>query len=417
MAQQPVLETHQLGKAWRTYPSGWARAKEVLSLGSMQTHVPFWALRNVDVTVPPGGALGVVGANGAGKSTLLKLFAGATPPTEGALRVKGRVAAMLELGAGFHPDLSGRENALTTGVLLGCGRREMRRLTEEILEFAGVRAAADTPLRTWSSGMAMRLGFATALAVKPELMILDEVLAVGDLDFQKRCVDAVSAFREDGGSLVLVSHSLYDIRQICDQALWLQAGECMAQGDPARVTGLYSAWYGDRAGQRAVDRDASTDPGPDRPRITRVEVLGTQRDGPLDTLESGQDLAVAIYWENPGAEPLQLGVTFTRQDRTLVAASGTQLDGLLVTGSSGVARLELPCFPLLAGRFTPVAHLLDSKGIHRHHERPTARDLLVTAGTRELGLVRVPHRWTLDTGGPAAALPGTRAQDSAEAQA
>ena len=417
MSQQPVLEARGLGKAWRTYPSGWARAKEVLSLGAVQTHDPFWALRNIDVNLPPGGALGVVGANGAGKSTLLKLFAGATPPTEGALRVKGRVAAMLELGAGFHPDLSGRENALTTGVLLGCTRQEMRRKTEEILEFAGVRAAADTPLRTWSSGMAMRLGFATALAVQPDLMILDEVLAVGDLDFQKRCVDAVSDFREGGGSLVLVSHSLYDVRQICDQALWLEGGECSGQGDPARVTGLYSAWYGDRAGQGETVRDAATNPGRDRPRITQVKVHGTRHEGAMDTLESGENLSLEIHWENPKAEPVQLGVTFTRQDRTLVAASGTQLDGLIVRGSRGVARLDLPCFPLLAGRFTPVVHMLDAKGIHRHHEKPTERDLLVTAGTRELGLVRIPSFWSFETEGQGDAIPDGVNQSPAEATA
>lgn len=410
MSHKPVLETKNLGKAWRTYRSGWARAKEVLSLGACQTHEPFWALRNIDLCLPAGGALGVVGANGAGKSTLLKLLAGATPPTTGALRVSGRVAAMLELGAGFHPDLSGRENAMTTGVLLGCTRREMRRKTEELLEFAGVRAAADTPLRTWSSGMAMRLGFATALAVEPDLMILDEVLAVGDLDFQKRCVDSVAAFREGGGSLVLVSHSLYDIRQICDQAIWLQGGECAGQGEPARVTGLYSSWYGDRAGGAGADRDSATNPGPDRPRITAVEVLGVQREEGLDMLESGEDLEIVISWENPFDEPLQLGVTFTRQDRTLVAAAGTELDGITVTGSSGVARLRLPCFPLLAGRFTPVVYLLDSKGIHRHHERATERDLLVTSGTRELGMVRVPHQWKLEGESLRAALPGTVAK-------
>ncbi len=408
-----VLETEGLGKAWRTYRSGLARAAEVLSLGALRTHEPWWALRGVSLSLPRGSALGVVGANGAGKSTLLKLLAGATAPTEGRLRVQGRVAALLELGAGFHPELSGRENALTTGVLLGRTRREMRACMDELLEFAGVREAADSPLRTWSSGMAMRLGFATALFVRPEVLILDEVLAVGDLDFQKKCVDAVASFRRGGGSLVLVSHSLYDVRQICDEAVWLRDGRPAASGEPARVTGLYSAWYGEHA---AGSEDPRLDPGPERPRLRAVELVGACPGEPVDTVTTGQDLAVRIAWENPSEEPLQLGVTFTRQDRTLVSAAGTHAAGQVLRGRAGEATLRLPGLPLLAGRFTVVAHLLDEAGVHRHHERAAERELLVLQERGDLGLVRIPHAWELagsgsDASSATALLPGKRPQE------
>ena len=407
---QTILETQGLGKAWRTYPTGLARAAEVLSLGALRTHRPYWALRDVSLSLPRGAALGVVGANGAGKSTFLKLLAGATAPTEGRLRVAGRVAALLELGAGFHPELSGRENALTTGVLLGRSRREMRACMDELLEFAGVRHAADAPLRTWSSGMAMRLGFATALFVEPEVMILDEVLAVGDLDFQKKCVDAVAAFRRKGGSLVLVSHSLYDVRQICDEAVWLRDGAVASTGDPARVTGLYSAWYGECEDAQG---DPRLDPGPERPRLRSVELEGVTPGDPVDTVETGQPLEVRVAWENPTDSPLQLGVTFTRQDRTLVCAAGTQAAGVVLEGRSGVATLRIPQVPLLAGRFTLVAHLLDEAGVHRHHERAAERELLVLQAGPELGLVQLPHAWSVEAAQEVtpAALPGTAPQE------
>ncbi|MDA0948954.1 MAG: hypothetical protein O2799_10550, partial [Planctomycetota bacterium] len=232
-------------------------------------------------------------------------------------------------------------------------------------------------------------------------------------DFQKKCVDAVASFRRKGGSLVLVSHSLYDIRQICDEAVWLRDGRAAASGEPARVTGLYSAWYGEHA---ASSEDPRLDPGPERPRLRAVELVGACPGEPVDTATTGQDLAVRIAWENPSEEPLQLGVTFTRQDRTLVCAAGTHAAGQALRGRAGVATLRLPALPLLAGRFTVVAHLLDEAGVHRHHERAIERELLVLQESADLGLVRLPHAWDLEASESAAAtapalLPGQRPQE------
>jgi lipopolysaccharide transport system ATP-binding protein len=295
---------------------------------------------------------------------------------------------LLELGSGFHPDFSGRENILMNGVLLGRSRRTMRATLDAILEFAELEGVADAPVRTYSTGMAMRLAFATALGVEPDVLLLDEVLAVGDLAFQEKCIERLFAFRAAGGTLVLCSHSLYDLRQICDRALWLADGRPAGLGDSASVTSAYAAWAGAQgAGQRA-----EVDPGPGRPRITALECRADG--GPVrDAVESGAELELRVSWENPSGRPLALGVTLTRQDRTLLAGLGTHLDGLLLEGSRGCMALTLPRLSLLAGRFQVVAHLFDERGVHRHHERAADAELVVRAATREVGLVRLEHAW------------------------
>tara|TARA_R110002126_G_scaffold11114_33_gene50536 strand:+ start:11210 stop:12415 length:1206 start_codon:yes stop_codon:yes gene_type:complete len=390
-----AIETEGLGKAWRTYGSRRARLVEALSLGALPRHDLFWAIRGVDLALPRGGALGVVGPNGAGKSTLLKLLSGATAPTAGRMRTQGRVAGLLELGSGFHPDFSGRENAFLNGVLLGHGRKAMRKRVDEVIEFAGVQEAADAPVRTWSTGMAMRLGFACAVLAGPEVLVLDEVLAVGDLTFQKRCIDALADFRAKGGTLVLCSHSLYDVRQMCDQALWLNRGAVKAAGEACEVTHAYAAWS-ESTGDAL---DATQEPRSGLPRIASVEVYDDA--GACDRMRTGQSLTVRVAWENPlwtaQAEPLQLGVTFTRQDRTLMCGALTEPQGLQLAGPGGVATLRIPSLELLAGRFTIVAHLLDASGVHRHHERAPKHDLVVQGGGQEVGVVRLVHTWTLET--------------------
>jgi ABC-type polysaccharide/polyol phosphate transport system ATPase subunit len=199
----------------------------------------FTALNDISLTVPKGRTLGVIGRNGSGKSTLLKLVAGITKPSSGTVRVDGRISALIELGAGFHPEISGRENVFINGIMLGLSKRQVAERFDEIVEFAEMQEFIDAPVKTYSSGMYMRLGFAVAIHVDPEVLLVDEVLAVGDEGFTHKCLDKFGEFKRRGKTILLVTHSLGMVERFCDEALWLDAGRIKGSGDPKRIVGAY----------------------------------------------------------------------------------------------------------------------------------------------------------------------------------
>jgi ABC-type polysaccharide/polyol phosphate transport system ATPase subunit len=208
-------------------------------LRDLQPSETFPALTEVSFTVPRGSTYGVIGRNGSGKSTALKLVAGITKPTSGSVRVEGRISALIELGAGFHPEISGRENVFINGIMLGLTKREIRARFDEIVDFAELREFIDAPVKTYSSGMYMRLGFAVAIHVNPDVLLVDEVLAVGDEGFTHKCLDKFAELRRRGKTILLVTHSLNLVERFCDEALWLDAGRALSHGDPKRVVGAY----------------------------------------------------------------------------------------------------------------------------------------------------------------------------------
>ena len=201
----------------------------------------FVALRNITFRIPPGQTVGVVGSNGAGKSTLLSLVAGLCPPDEGTIAVHGRVAPLLQLGAGFHPDLTGSENLKLNAALLGLGAEETAEATSRIVEFADIGPFIDQPLRAYSSGMTLRLAFSIAIHVEPDILIIDEVLAVGDQAFQTKCMNKILEFKEQGKTLLFVSHSTGAVQKLCERALWLDHGELLMDGDAAEVAAAYES--------------------------------------------------------------------------------------------------------------------------------------------------------------------------------
>jgi len=208
-------------------------------LRDLQPSETFPALTGVTFNVPKGSTYGVIGRNGSGKSTALKLVAGITKPTSGTVRVEGRISALIELGAGFHPEISGRENVFINGIMLGLTKREIQERFDEIVDFAELREFIDAPVKTYSSGMYMRLGFAVAIHVNPDVLLVDEVLAVGDEGFTHKCLDKFAEFRRRGKTILLVTHSLNLVERFCDEALWLDAGRALSHGDPKRVVGAY----------------------------------------------------------------------------------------------------------------------------------------------------------------------------------
>src|SRR5437773_430482 len=210
-------------------------------LRDLQPSETFPALTDVSFSVPKGSTYGVIGRNGSGKSTALKIVAGITKPSGGTVRVTGRVSALIELGAGFHPEISGRENVFINGIMLGLTKREIEQKFDEIVEFAELRDFIDAPVKTYSSGMYMRLGFAVAINVNPDVLLVDEVLAVGDEGFTHKCLDKFAEFRRRNKTILLVTHSLSLVERFCDEALWLDEGRAKGHGDPRRVVDAYLA--------------------------------------------------------------------------------------------------------------------------------------------------------------------------------
>jgi len=239
-----AIELSHVSKIYRRYSGKqFATLKSALLqrsiLRELQPNEIFPALEDVSFAVRQGATYGVMGRNGSGKSTALKLVAGITKPTSGTVKVEGRISALIELGAGFHPEISGRENVFINGIMLGLSKREVQDRFDEIVDFAELREFIDAPVKTYSSGMYMRLGFAVAINVDPDVLLVDEVLAVGDEGFTHKCLDKLGEFRRRGKTILLVTHSLNLIERFCDEALWLDAGRARTHGDPKRVVGAY----------------------------------------------------------------------------------------------------------------------------------------------------------------------------------
>lgn len=238
-----VIQLRGVGKAFRVrrHPPLIAEALHRRLLCRNAGREVFWALREIDLEIRRGESVALIGANGAGKSTLLSLIAGTTAPTEGSVGVHGRIGALLELGAGFHPDLTGRENIRLLGSLLGMDRNRIESRFDSIVDFSGMAAFLDAPLRTYSSGMEIRLGFAVTIHSDPDILIVDEVLAAGDQRFQERCASFLEAFRAAGGTTLLVSHERRRAREVCDRAVWLKAGRVRADGPIEEIVPAYEA--------------------------------------------------------------------------------------------------------------------------------------------------------------------------------
>lgn len=247
-----TITVSNLGKAYKQYPTRWSRLAEWITPGHKPRHALKWVLQGINFSVTPGEAVGIIGINGAGKSTLLKMITGTTQPTTGNVHMTGRVAAMLELGMGFHPDFTGRQNAFMAGQLLGYSVEEIARLMPEIEAFAEIGDYIDQPVRVYSSGMQVRLAFSVATAHRPDVLIVDEALSVGDAYFQHKSFDRIREFRKQGTTLLIVSHDKGAIQSICDRAILLNAGQLAMEGEPEAVMDYYNALLADHQNQNVT---------------------------------------------------------------------------------------------------------------------------------------------------------------------
>jgi lipopolysaccharide transport system ATP-binding protein len=358
-----------------------------------------FALRDVSLTVGAGESVGVIGANGSGKSTLLKLVAGTTRPTTGRVEVEGRVSALLELGVGFHPDFTGRENAYLTGSILGLSRKELERLMPAIAEFADIGPFFDAAVKTYSSGMYMRLAFTVAVHVDPDVLLVDEVLAVGDEFFQRRCFERIADFRARGKTIMFVSHDLGAVARICDRAILLDHGRIQAEGDVRQVIDSYanSVRYredGGMSSEKGAKRWGSGEVTLESIRIVNGDGQETRllRSGTPATVELG-------YLAREPVENVEFGVCIFREDGLTVYGSNTSVDGvpLRLDPGRGTVRYLIPRLDLLEGRYVldVTARSDDGSATYDYHAK--THRFTVYGGPGDVGMVRLPHEWQIET--------------------
>ncbi|NOZ77942.1 MAG: ABC transporter ATP-binding protein [Acidobacteria bacterium] len=388
-----------LSKTYRVFASPKERVRRVLGLHAR--FLDFDALADVSLGISKGEAVGIVGENGAGKSTLLKIISGTTAPTSGTVEVTGKVASILELGAGFHQDFSGRDNAILYGALMGFDGKAMAQRLEQIIEFAELGEFIDHPIKVYSTGMTMRLGFAVATHVNPDVLIIDEALAVGDGYFQKKCVDRLLQIKDEGTTILFCSHSMYYVTMFCDRAVWLDHGRVRRHGTAKEVVEEYETFLLER-GMRRLDGPGEVDSGPGSQlkvgRIARV-LMGeheTGEDGVV--LDPGDPLTVTVLVESlRTSESFQVGVALITVDGRCVFAASSKWDGMahLEGQSHYTVRLEIPALPVAAGTFNLSVYLLDETGLHVHDQVVLPHCIRVASRQWTPSLLELEHHWSV----------------------
>jgi lipopolysaccharide transport system ATP-binding protein len=410
----------RLSKTYRIYDSAGERLRALVF--RRPRHREFHALSDVSFTLPRGKALGLIGENGAGKSTLLKIVAGTTRATSGRVERRGTVASILELGMGFHPEFTGRENARLNAAMLGLSGPEVRRRLPEIRDFAELGEFFDRPVRTYSSGMSLRLAFAVATHVEAEILIVDEALAVGDGYFQKKSIDRITEFQRRGGTLLFCSHALYYVALLCEEAIWLRAGEVAAAGASLPVIRRYEAFLQEKqralahvpsAEEARASAEGSATEGRRPARLTEVVV----HDGsgfPRNEFATGETLAVDVEFET--ADPslaFHVRVGVDREDGVQAFAVDTRREGWAPLTGRGRHRLRLvvPELPIAHGDFRVYVYLGDEKALHVHDVRILKPGFSVDSAEYVVGMLQPRHVWTQEeprAKEPAAALARTR---------
>ncbi|MEP7154194.1 MAG: ABC transporter ATP-binding protein [Betaproteobacteria bacterium] len=383
-----------IGKDYPIIRTGSGRLQTIFELLSGRAvHEYYRALNDVSLTIVRGESWGIIGENGAGKSTLMKIIAGVVKPSRGTVEVRGRISALLELGTGFHPEYTGRDNIFLASALMGWSRAETSARIEEILEFADIGTHVDQPVKTYSSGMVVRLGFAVATALTPELLVTDEVLAVGDESFQKKCLRWMENFRARGGTLLLCSHSMYHIQSLCQNAIWIHEGRVHMQGESFAVTQAYLAYHEAKNRREATPVASELAQGSPYPMLESVWVEDANV-AERNIFEMGENISLCGIFTNPDDQATVIMTGITRMDGTPVFGTFSNDAGFaanrLSAGRFGF-RLTLDAQTLLPGVYQLRAHTLDEHGLRLFDTREV--QITVSGKTRDHGLVRLSHQW------------------------
>jgi len=369
------------------------------------------AIRDLSFEVHRGEAFGIIGRNGSGKSTLLKLVSGILKPTGGKLSVNGRIAALIELGAGFHPEITGRENVYINGIMLGLSRREVDQRYDRIVEFSGIGEFLDQPVKTYSSGMYVRLGFAVAVHVDPDILLIDEVLSVGDEEFSARCVAKIQEMKYRGVTLLFVTHQLDQVRTLCDRALWLDRGRIEAIGDPMRIVDAYLQEVSGTPSSLEAQAEPSPAPPPEESKpkddeerwgsgeiVIRRVALADDHDRELVALGAGTAVTIDMDLETRvPQDDFVFGIGIYHADGTCVYGTNTEIEGWVPEKIEGTSRVRfiMPALDLVAGTYRIDAAVHARNGRAFDYRRNVLR-FVVGSRVHDSGVYRPPHKWKFE---------------------
>jgi len=402
MSSEPAISVKNLGKCYQLYARPSDRLKQFLWRGKRRYYRDFWALHNIGFDVMPGEVLGIVGRNGSGKSTLLQLVCGTLTPTDGEVLVRGRVAALLELGSGFNPEFTGRENVYMSATIAGMKQQEITARFDEIVDFSGIRNFIDQPVKTYSNGMYVRLAFAIATSVDPDILVIDEALSVGDGAFARKSFNRIMQMRDAGKTILFCSHSLFQVESLCTRAIWLDNGKIMAEGDSASVVAAYQCFL-DRSmtspsatGIRGATVTDMQNQGRANIVSARVEV-DSKPVSEAVAVSGHSSLALHINIASDPALPCPcVAVTLDATDGRTLTSAATWEDGIVLQrkpdGTSQIS-LVFDRLPLLKGEYLLGVHLLCERGLHIYDSASGVATLRVKQEGRLQGYFTLPHEW------------------------
>jgi ABC-type polysaccharide/polyol phosphate transport system ATPase subunit len=393
-----VIEVSNVTKIFKLYQSPAQRLREIFF--RKPCHSQFVALKDITFSALQGESIGIIGENGAGKSTLLKILARILKPTIGSISMKGRTSALLELGAGFNPELTGEENIYLNGYLMGLTKEEIDEKRHEIIEFSELDEFIKRPVKTYSSGMHVRLAFAIATTVDPDILIVDEALAVGDEHFQKKCIDRMMGFREAAKTIIFCSHNMYYIQELCRRTLWIHKGRIRAAGDTGKVVMEYMSYEREKTAalkERIENLSGDVDAVIGKPvMITDVKV-SDKNGNEMETLKTLDPVTFSFKIRCPDTSiPGHLGFALIRNDEIMCFGTLTSFDGLPPVVFSGERefQIRIPSLPLLAGMYSLLIIAADEFAMHSYDSYRT-KNFMVASSRKEYGTTLIEHEWIL----------------------
>jgi lipopolysaccharide transport system ATP-binding protein len=414
MSSETVIELRGAGKTYRRFAKPSDRFWHAIWPGAVSTQrvTDFVALAAMDMQIRRGEAVGLVGRNGAGKSTLLQLVCGTLTPSSGTVAVKGKVGALLELGAGFNPEFTGRENVYLAAAVQGLSRAQTDALFESIVEFSGIREFIDQPVKTYSSGMYVRLAFSIATSTDPDILVIDEALSVGDGAFAKKSFERIMALKEQGTTVLFCSHSLYQVEAFCDRAVWLDKGQVQAAGPVASVVKAYADSLRAEHAQDVVPGPAATETDKTESSVVTTTPVGQARITSIEVSVDGQtgrelvatsglsEVVISVGFESDPALPCPTVATgFALPDGQIFTSVYTLFDQLPISRDAhgrATVRVAFPKLPLMKGRFTVGAYLFCERAIHVYDVVLQAATVDVVQDGVHQGFVHLPHSWAQD---------------------
>lgn len=399
MSSEVMLRTQGLGKDYLLHVRTRDRLRHLLFSRGEGARV-FQALRDINLEMRRGDSLGIIGQNGAGKSTLLQLLCGTLTPTRGTLEVRGRIAPILELGAGFNMDFTGRENIFMNAAVLGLSEQEVRERLSDIIAFADIGQFIDQPVRTYSSGMYVRLAFAIATRINPDILVIDEAISVGDGQFARKSFERILQLREQGVTLLFCSHALYQVEALCERALWLHHGEVRALGPAAQVVSEYTAWLDGQRVQEGASHEQVTWPAAPsgHARFSDIEVTCDGVTGRALAVQNNRSRITVLlrFASDPSLPTPTLLVLIHGANGMVVTSTGTHIDGVVLTrsaGGTGGATLVYEPALFLKGICFVSVYLMCERGIYVYDVAERHTTLNITQEHLELGMVSLPHQW------------------------